>query len=180
MPKQLGGAWSAADEWAVEFEVADFLFGLVRLLKPKILLETGCYKGYSTSAISSALSANGFGKLYTCDLDTERMKEALARCGSNGNTFGFTVSGLELIGMVPHPVDFAFLDSGAEPQRADEAFLLNEKLSADSWVAVHDTLNPSGSPNTKQEIERRLGWKSLTFPCPRGLTLFHAHTLHWF
>lgn len=44
-----------------------FLYGLVRALKPKVVLETGTHRGKATLYMANAIHDNGIGKLYTCD-----------------------------------------------------------------------------------------------------------------
>lgn len=46
-----------------ESDVFEFLYALVRLLKPVRALEMGIRRGSSTVAIATALRDNGFGKL---------------------------------------------------------------------------------------------------------------------
>jgi predicted O-methyltransferase YrrM len=53
---------------SVELEVGRFWYAFVRLTKPKNVLETGTYKGYSTSCIATALrDINEDGHIYTID-----------------------------------------------------------------------------------------------------------------
>ena len=63
------GLLTAEDEWASEYEVYDFLYALVRLLKPKVIVETGTYKGGATKAMAKAARENGFGFVYSCETD---------------------------------------------------------------------------------------------------------------
>jgi len=65
--------WSAEDGEGAELEVSEFIGALVRLLKPKFVVETGCYKGQTTREIARALQENGHGYLYSCDTDQERV-----------------------------------------------------------------------------------------------------------
>jgi len=44
------------------------LYGLVRALRPKYVVETGIATGVSTSFVCAALIENGFGNLYSIDL----------------------------------------------------------------------------------------------------------------
>lgn len=46
----------------------EFLYRLVRLYKPETVIETGVYRGISTSFILQALEDNGSGTLYSIDL----------------------------------------------------------------------------------------------------------------
>ena len=45
MPRE--GRWEVHDGTASEIEMTDFLYGLVRMLKPKLIVETGTYRGAS-------------------------------------------------------------------------------------------------------------------------------------
>src|SRR5437870_1468065 len=63
------GPYSCFDSGATEVEVSEFLWGLVRLLKPKQILETGCYTGVSSLFMAQALKDNGFGGLVTLEIE---------------------------------------------------------------------------------------------------------------
>jgi predicted O-methyltransferase YrrM len=56
------------DEQGVHPEEAALLYLLVRGLRPALMLETGTFKGYSTSEIARALQLNGSGHVITVDL----------------------------------------------------------------------------------------------------------------
>lgn len=65
-PAQASGNvdFASTDEGA-----ADLLYGLVRALRPRVVLETGTHKGRSTRALAEALYDNYQGRLYTIDCD---------------------------------------------------------------------------------------------------------------
>lgn len=65
----LGG--SAPVEWDVEKETAKALYALVRAMRPKTALETGIARGQSSLAILSAMEANGYGELHSCDVEAD-------------------------------------------------------------------------------------------------------------
>jgi hypothetical protein len=74
--------WSMFDSQTPDIESVELIHSLVRLLKPESVLETGGWRGYTTAAISSALSLNGFGKLTSIEEDanafaylSERVKQ---------------------------------------------------------------------------------------------------------
>ena len=52
-------------------EEASILYGLVRALRPELILETGTFEGYSTSEIARAISKNGTGHIETVDISVE-------------------------------------------------------------------------------------------------------------
>ncbi len=152
---------SAPDSLATEYEISEFIASLVRLVKPKVVVETGCYLGYTSRAILTALEKNGDGTLYTCDSDAERAKEFGAQ----------NITGEELIALLPDgSVDIAFLDSGGDLARFREAKALIPKLAPIAWVLLHDSLN--GQDKCHANISAVCNWPSVVFPYGRGLTLF--------
>src|ERR1044071_5258126 len=82
------GLWVARDSTASEIELGDFLYGLVRLIKPKTVLETGCYLGDTSVRIAQALKKNGYGMLMTCDIEPDRVARTKYRLsGFPGEVF---------------------------------------------------------------------------------------------
>lgn len=55
------------DELALTQDEGNFLYALVKLIKPKVLFEIGTHKGVSSSYILQAMKENGFGHLWTTD-----------------------------------------------------------------------------------------------------------------
>jgi predicted O-methyltransferase YrrM len=55
-------------DWAVEEQGSFMLYSLVRVLKPRIVAETGVANGHSSFVILSALKANSQGKLVSIDI----------------------------------------------------------------------------------------------------------------
>lgn len=155
------GEWTAPDEMAAEVEVAEFICGLIRLMKPNLVIETGCYHGHTSHAIRVALRKNKKGVLHTCDSDLHnaRMGDAQFRPGE------------DMIFLLPdNSVDIAFLDSGGEFARAREAKELIPKLSPIAFVLLHDSLNKEDKCHT--EISAVCNWPSVVLPYGRGLTMF--------
>lgn len=63
--------WSMFDAWTAEVEVLDFLYGLVHMVKPRSIVETGAWLGRSSIAMASALRDNGFGQLTSIEVNAE-------------------------------------------------------------------------------------------------------------
>lgn len=74
MYKKLGKGFKIEDPnlyRRLESEISDryaLLYFIVRILKPKVIVETGVAAGVSTGYILQGLKDNGFGKLYSIDL----------------------------------------------------------------------------------------------------------------
>ena len=61
--------------WASENETSEFLYGLVRLIKPENCLEIGTFEGDTAIAIGKALKDNNLGTLFTIDIKDFGQKE---------------------------------------------------------------------------------------------------------
>ena len=163
--------WKARDIKGSEIEVGEFLYGLVRFLKPRIVLETGCYKGDTSIAIAKALKKNGTGMLHTCDINEElakftknRLNKEVAGYGEMHYTYG-----TELIERFKEKIDLAFVDSGyGYGEREEEINLLIKYLHPGKIIAIHDTA-PQHLGIYK--VANKLDLPKLYFNTPRGFTL---------
>lgn len=161
------GLHSAPDLMASEYEVSEFLGALVRLLKPKIIIETGCYLGHSTLKMAEAARENGIGYVNSCDTDPSMISSAGELC------FGLEpfinlrcCTGENLISKFEHPetVDLAFIDSSGD--RVAEVQAL--QLSPCAVVVLHDSNRPQYKP-----IWTAHPWRIIwEIPTEQGLTLF--------
>lgn len=159
------GLHSAPDLMASEYEVSEFLGALVRLLKPKVIIETGCYQGHSTRKMAEAVKENGVGHFWTCDTDTEKCKETGDAVSEL--PVGIEIcSGLELIERISgvRSIDLAFIDSSGD--RVAEVQAL--QLSPGAVVVLHDSKRPQYKP-----IWTAHPWRVIwEIPTEQGLTLF--------
>ena len=160
--------WHATDSMASEMEVSDFMYSLVRLLKPGMVVETGCYTGVTSMRMARALKTNRHGRLATCDIQENLVEEmnqaARRRCLP---LEAFCISGLELIGRCD-AIDLAFIDSGGN--REDEVARARAKMNRFGVIALHDTAPHHPESRIQDAID--LPW--LYMNTPRGLTLFQV------
>lgn len=153
--------YSAPDSMATEFEVQDFLYGLIRLLKPKVILETGAYHGAATLAMLRAVKENGKGYIHSCD--TNPTCAEMIDLGKYGCVR--TIEGWKLACHVKN-VDLAFLDSSGD--RVEECASLD--LATRGVVVLHDSKRPQ-----YEGIKRLRDWVSIwTINTPRGLTILQS------
>lgn len=78
--------YSAFNDGGVECETGEFLYSLVRLLKPNRVLETGTHYGVGASYMGMGLKDNGFGKLDTLEFLPEIHAVARKRIETMGLT----------------------------------------------------------------------------------------------
>lgn len=71
--------WEIIDETASEVELHGLLYALVKMLKPNLVVETGCYRGDATAALGRAVCENQKGRVITCDTVAENVLITRAR-----------------------------------------------------------------------------------------------------
>jgi predicted O-methyltransferase YrrM len=175
--------YEAYNSGGVELEVGDFLYGMVRILKPQHILETGTHQGISSSYMGLALKDNGFGHLDTWEIFQINYDMATAKFKEYGIE-DYVTCHLEdfRISQPPYLYDMLFLDS--EPQyRFAELVKMFHKLKAGGYAFIHDLhhhmsqvggCQPFGKLPTEilewlREDELRL----FHFPNPRGMVGFY-------
>lgn len=140
-------------EMAVEQETAQFLYGLVRLLKPLEVVESGTGEAYAAMAIGQALADNGRGRLHTFEPLDEFRQGA-----------GHKLGGLPVATYPGHSADrcvepwpdLVFLDSYGNERPREIRFWVDKPVV----LVVHDA------------VEHREHLHGGTFfPTPRGLWL---------
>jgi predicted O-methyltransferase YrrM len=166
--------WQTRDEQSAEEEVSEFIFGLVRLLKPKICVETGCYLGDTTVKIAEALWKNGRGKLFACDTESAKIafvKDVLHEKGLNPQCLLFNDKGIDMIkGLGKNMlIDFAFIDSGDAEVRREEIEEVMKYMPAFGVIVLHDTA-PQHRDNSFMAGQIKL--PAIYLNCPRGLSVF--------
>jgi len=122
----------------VEIEVGDFLYGLVRTIKPDAILETGTHQCIGAAYMGLALKENGKGKLLTLEfmweyvamakkrIETLGLKDVVMCLQQDSRTFKTDVM-----------FDLILLDT--EPQyRFGELVALFDNLKPGGFMFIHD------------------------------------------
>lgn len=65
---------------STEVEMQEFLYGLVRYLKPELVFESGACHGYGAMALGLACQFNGFGNVVSYETDAGLVKIAKETC----------------------------------------------------------------------------------------------------
>ena len=167
-----GCEWTSEDGTATEDGVREFMYALVRLVKPQVAIETGAYTGAMTKYMARGMLLNNMpGTLDSCDTDVAFVERAQQMTGMFDFVTVHHMSGVDLIQRTTH-IDFAFIDSGGD--RMEEITALLPRLNSGAFVAIHDTSREdernavdyvmSAMPNTQQ----------MYFPTPRGLTILRV------
>lgn len=119
-------------QMSVTLEEAEFLYALVRALKPRNVLELGTGLGLSGRFIAEALIANGYGG----DLETiEPIDDLRRQAGSL--LAGFPVVLNDAVDIHTDWPDLVYIDSGEITRRDDIAWWLRNGYSG--LILVHDS-----------------------------------------
>jgi len=182
-----GKGYHMIDDGGVEVEVGEYLWGLVRLLKPTHVLTTGIYTGVSDSYIGLALKENGYGTTDAIEYEEKhitRAKELFIKLGIEYCVTTHLMSSLDF--QPSHTYKLMFLDT--EPAiRFAELIRFFPYLEEGGFVFIHDcprsmtqgNINtdhpeveswPFGNlPNEIIQWERTGELKRVHFPNPRGM-----------
>ena len=163
--------WEMVDPASVEVEVGEFLHALVRAVKPKVILETGTFRGETANNMAAACERNGFGIVITCDPVKIWQKPLHPR------VYYHQTSSLDL--MISQPIDLLFCDS-EDSIRPLEVERFSGLLHLRSVIVIHDT------GGMHQELGQQVlslqdsGLITGVFlPTPRGLFVGRLQTSLW-
>lgn len=164
------------DPTGISCEEVDFLYGLVRIVRPHNCLETGTNYGCSASAICLALQENGVGHLTTIEHDSgvaDIASNKLAGMGfKNFTVFKGEVSQYS----TTTPLDFLWLDSELN-QRFAELLRFFPLMCPGAIACIHDLWNLDwaefgGIPTGLRDLLAMGDLRALTFNTPHGVTVF--------
>jgi predicted O-methyltransferase YrrM len=164
--------WSMYDSMTAEVEVLEFLRTLVTTTKPNLVVETGTFLGVSTLWIAEALCVNGFGRIVSCEYDSQVF--AAAKEKIDASEFRDLIdlrneSSLEM--KVDGTIDLFFSDSDM-PIREQEVRRYLPQISPFGLILMHDA-----SSHLKQVREAALKLEAdglisvVLLPTPRGLVV---------
>ena len=185
------GYYTMCDDGGVEHEVGNFLYGLVKILQPKHILETGTYTGVSSLYMAQALKDNKHGDLITLEVENthkQRAEKLWQACGVADQVDCILIPSLDYT--VHQDFELLFLDS--EPQyRFAELVKFFPYLKEGGYVGIHDLPNSLCQGNFNPDHpemksypygdlpEQIKDWlktdklRMMHFPSPRGLTFFY-------
>lgn len=132
------GNYTSMNSGSTESEVGEFLYGMVKILKPTKILETGTYHGWSSAYMAQGLKENGLGHLDTVEFEAQHIATSKERWKKLGVLEYITVINQDLRQFSLHgQFDLMFLDS--EPQmRFGELVRFFSNLNPGGYVFLHD------------------------------------------
>lgn len=158
---------------ATELEVGDFLAGLVRLLQPRAVIETGTCDADSSFAMAKALAQNGHGRLATVEIERDKAEQAAKRLvGLPADVILADAVTLrwETWRYAQDGIDLAFIDGGK--WRGAELLNAEPFMPGGAFVVFHDVANGLHVEDDVESlaVQGVIG-PVVYFPTPRGLAL---------
>lgn len=173
----------------ISVEEGDFLYGLVRILRPTLCVETGTNIGISASYIGTALQHNDWGHLITVEHDNTVADVAEAKLKALGLTMRVTVlrgKVKDVFGFGAEPVPQAMGNAGANllwldtemDQRFGELLDFFPRMTPGAVACIHDLPRLEDGPlfgDVPSELLSLIETRQLSvmsFPTPHGVTCF--------
>jgi hypothetical protein len=192
--------FTSFNDAGIETETGEFLYSMVRILKPDWVLETGTHWGVGASYMGQALKDNNYGQLDTIEFISEIYNRALLRIQTL-NLQHIVNCHLGDVAKYEPSQQYKLILLDTEPQtRFAELIKFYPYLEPGGFIFIHDTprslcqgnINPDW-PNIKSwpfgDIpviiktwvkENKL--RPFHFQTPRGLVGFyktHPDDVHW-
>lgn len=186
-----GKGYFMVDDGGVEKEVGEYLFGLIKVLKPQHVLETGIYHGISSSYMGLALQENGYGQLDAVEYEAQHIQESKEKWNKleiSSLITSYLISSLDF--RPDHKYQLIWLDT--EPHlRFAELIRFFPYLEEGGFVGIHDlprgmcqgNINPDhpeieswpfgNLPEEIKQWERTGELVRLSFPNPRGMVFWY-------
>lgn len=160
----------------ISIEEGDFLYGLVRILRPLRCLETGTNIGVSASYTCLALRDNNYGSLVTIEHSVTVAALAREKLTSMGFT-NFTIECLKVEEYVSdEPIDFLWLDTELD-QRFAELVRFFPQMTDGAVACIHDMPKLESPlfglvPKELRDLLNSGRLSMMNFPTSHGVTIF--------
>lgn len=161
--------WSMFDIKTPAIETLEFIYGLVRLSKPELAVETGAWRGYVAVAVGKALKENGVGKMITLEPDVDFFKVAQTHIRKHGLENRAEVLNQKVMSYLPsEEIDFLVLTS--EPkEHASEFKHFRSKLKPGALVVFcGDNSSEDRVERTVDKLTRKGEVTGFSLPSPRA------------
>lgn len=181
-----GDAWhperyDAPSAQGAEYQVADFLWGLVRLVQPNNVIELGTYHGDTTMMLANALKRNGVGMLTSVDINldfVQKVRDYLKDSNFDGHARILEGSFDEVDLSVEGGYQVAYLDSFWMRDKEFEA--VRPHLTPGAFVVMHDAgPHHTGARQRIAAVLTRRDVVGMYWPTPRGVVVAQYEPFAW-
>lgn len=155
-PKQQHLWRKLSESVSTDIDQIGFLYALVRMLKPELVMESGCHIGLATYALGVAVRDNGLGRVVTCDINDSFCAITKQRVADLPVTI-HSRQALDLKEL--EQCDLLYSDSSNVSRQLEI-----KRVKKDCIVVVDDTFDP--------QLAGIQSLGGVTFQTPRGVTVF--------
>jgi predicted O-methyltransferase YrrM len=157
--------------------VGRFLGQLAFYLRPRTVVELGCFVGWSSAHLALALKAGGGGRLYCVDYMQAYLDTTMANLGRHGlSGLATPVRGMSMdaavLASLPEKIDLVFIDtSHSYPATRDEILAYERRLAPGGYIALHDSVSASGVRRSVRELADRFHVMTFATEQSNGVTV---------
>lgn len=156
------------------------LYGLIRSMRPQVVVEVGTYLGYGAAWMAQALKENGSGILYV--IDNWSLNDRARQGGKPLKHFWENMRALELDSRIiaidgdsdkvdwPDRIDFAYIDGWHSFDAAWHDFCQAERAGA-TCICMDDTTNCIGPRMALEEARSSGDWEIIEVFADNGLAI---------
>jgi predicted O-methyltransferase YrrM len=141
VPAEYADWFEAHNTGSTEYEVLNWLYATIRVLKPAAVLETGAADGLGTIALASACAANGFGVVHSVEIEPALCAQLRRRASGQRLSKFVNVqcrSSLDFLQSTDQHFDIGWFDSLCEI-RAKEFKICLDRGIIGKLAVFHDT-----------------------------------------
>lgn len=163
---------------STEFEFLNLLNAFTLAMKPSLALELGTFTGMGSLAIASGLKWNGFGMLFSVDIDDcveARKHHQNYDLESWVNFIKSDASGF-CDAYEGEPFNLVFIDSGSNRLCEANILLSRDKIADGALVMVHDAspFRINGNSSWGEIFAKECPLQGHTIPLSRGIRIMFA------
>ena len=164
-----------SEYYSSEVSVSNFLGQLVFYKKAAVVVELGCFVGWSSAHLALAIRANQRGHLFVVDIAQENLDVTLAnlkRLGLGDTTTAMLGGSLEVAPKLPAKIDVLFVDtSHAYPDTLEEILCYAPRIASGGLIVLHDSLSHSGVRQSVAELGGKFRILAFATEFGNGLTV---------
>jgi predicted O-methyltransferase YrrM len=152
--------------------VGGFLGQLVFYKKPAVVVELGCFVGWTSAHLAMAIHANATGKLYCVDCEQNYLDVTLANLKRLGLDKAAalllgTSMDTKVVSALPNKIDVLFIDTSHRyPDTLDEILFYAPRMAEGGYMVLHDSVSWAGVRRSIAEVAGR--FRVLTFVTEKG------------
>ena len=175
-------ALASTHAWNSERSVSEFLGQLVFHLRPRAVVELGCYVGWTSAHLALGIKASAAGGRLLCVDSDPRFLEAARRnlqqrgLGSNVEFIQGYSTEANVLGALPEHIDLLFIDTTHQyDDTHHELAVYRQRLAPGGIIALHDSISQDGVRRVVRDVWQDFETMTFGTELGNGLTILRGH-----